>query len=588
MAVVNPSTGLSGVFGWDGGIGQIDSINGIVDNTWTITLSRAGTIDIRLSDGQFTIPGDVFTLYIDGVLVPWTTTYYWGSDNFNGVLEDFLLSAGTHTVTAFVSGPNAYGTITEFAISAVTYVNAPPSAPADGDGSAGATVYEDHPVGTPIGLDANSTDPDAGDTVSYCLGFDVRGNPILDNGQFAIDPSTGVVTLSAALDYESAASHVLRIYATDGEGASSFTDFNITVLDAIEGTPGNDMLLGTPNSDYMYGYGGHDLLRGNAGNDQLNGGDGDDFLSGGLGDDVIDGGAGSDRAAFYTDATAGVTVDLNIVGPQATGQGNDTLAGIENVSGTPYADTLIGDGNDNQLWGSVSALGDGTPTGLNNDTLDGGGGNDLLTVGTGAHLLTGGTGTDTVSFTENGAAEPGVTVSLELEGAAQVTGAGSWTLNGIENLSGGTNNDNLTGDGNANVLAGDAGDDTLSGKGGNDTLYGDGQISVDSHGLGYSGPITTTADTGAGGNDTLEGGLGDDQLHGGGGSDTATYANAAGVVQAFLDDGGYGEAYGADGYDELHDIENLTGGAFNDILYGNSVDNFISGGDGHDDVRGGA
>ena len=60
----------------------------------------------------------------------------------------------------------------------------------------------------------------------------------------------------------------------------------------------------------------------------------------------------------------------------------------------------------NVLWGSPAALGDGTISAANNDTLDGGGGDDLLIVGMGDHSLTGGTGNDTVSFTENGGTEP--------------------------------------------------------------------------------------------------------------------------------------------------------------------------------------
>ena len=51
---------------------------------------------------------------------------------------------------------------------------------------------------------------------------------------------------------------------------------------------------------------------------------------------LIDGGAGWDRATFTTGAIAGVTVDLNIVGAQNTGQGLDTLVNIEHVSGTGF------------------------------------------------------------------------------------------------------------------------------------------------------------------------------------------------------------------------------------------------------------
>ena len=52
--------------------------------------------------------------------------------------------------------------------------------------------------------------------------------------------------------------------------------------------------------------------------------------------------------------SGGATVDLRLQGQaQNTGsQGWDTLVGIENLSGTPFADTLIGDDNANWLWGS--------------------------------------------------------------------------------------------------------------------------------------------------------------------------------------------------------------------------------------------
>ena len=84
----------------------------------------------------------------------------------------------------------------------------------------------------------------------------------------------------------------------------------------------------------------------------------------------------------------------------------------------------------------------------------------------------------------------------------------------------------------------------------------------------------------------LDGGAGDDQLFGGGGNDTASFASETGGVQAFLYNSGFGEAFAADGYDQLNDIENLSGSAFNDILYGNNIANILSGGDGVDLLRG--
>ena len=364
----------------------------------------------------------------------------------------------------------------------------------------------------------------------------------------------------------------------EGFGAAGYDLLN--GIENLTGSAFGDILWGDEQDNVLAGGGGQDELRGWDGNDTILAGDGDDFIVGGFGDDVLNGGDGYDRAGYFAQATSGVTVDLSIAGPQDTGLGFDTLIDIENVSGTIHGDTLTGNDGDNWLWGSTAGVGSTT----NNDTLSGGGGNDLLTVGYGDHLLDGGTGTDTLRYTENGGAENGLTLSLALQGAAQASGAGSWTLSGFENLSGGLAADLLTGDGNANVLAGDSGNDTLVGGGGNDTLYGDGRVATLT---GASGPITTHVDVAAlgwaSGDDLLEGGLGNDTLDGGGGIDTATYANASGGVTVDL---GFGAASGADGDDTLANIENAIGSGFNDFLLGSGGANSLDGGDGHDLLRG--
>jgi Ca2+-binding RTX toxin-like protein len=355
----------------------------------------------------------------------------------------------------------------------------------------------------------------------------------------------------------------------------------------ITGTPADDSLFGTPNDDTISGGGGHDYLRGNAGNDHLSGDDGDDYLDGGAGDDVLDGGNGIDRAAFHS-SPVGVHVDLNIQGvAQDTGQGNDTLIGIENLSGTLFDDTLIGNGGDNWIWGEGG-----------NDVISAGAGNDLVEVGPGNATADGGADNDTLSLLDQISTAPaGVTVSLAAQGAVQVTGEGTMLLTGFENVSGGVANDILTGDGGNNVLAGDLGNDLLSGGAGDDVLYGDGRIIVDSHDSGTSGPIATYADVAAAfsvpeapltdGDDILEGGLGDDVLWGGGGNDTASYSHASGAVQAVLGNGAAaGSSLGAEGNDTLHDIENITGSTYDDDLFGNNGANVIAGGDGADQIRG--
>ena len=428
------------------------------------------------------------------------------------------------------------------------------------------------------------------------LGVD-GGNDLLEGG-LGNDQLYGGAGIDTA-SYTNAAGGVTVTLFTNGNGngSSSGADGNDTLsgIENLTGSAFNDILGGNNQDNVLTGGAGNDTLRGNAGNDQMFGGSGNDFLGNGAGDDLIDGGDGFDRVSHYTGAIAGVTVDLRIQGvAQNTGQGNDTLVGIEHVSGTIFGDVLTGNDGDNWIWGSPATLADATISAANNDVLDGQGGNDLLVVGIGNHSIDGGTGTDTLAFTENANNDPAVSVSLALQGAAQVTGQGNWTITNIENLSGGTNNDTLTGDGNANILGGYIGNDTLVGGAGNDQLFGDGFIGADTRPTLGSGPITlfTTATQYdpalIDGNDTLEGGLGDDLINGGGGIDTASYANASGAVTAnlFLNGNGNGSSSGADGNDTLSGIENITGSAFNDALTGNSLANVLTGGDGNDSLRG--
>ena len=76
---------------------------------------------------------------------------------------------------------------------------------------------------------------------------------------------------------------------------------------------------------------------------------------------VLDGGAGTDTVS-YALAHGGVTVNLGITGPQETlGAGIDTLTSIENLTGSPFDDTLTGNADGNAILG-----------GAGNDILSGG------------------------------------------------------------------------------------------------------------------------------------------------------------------------------------------------------------------------
>jgi Ca2+-binding RTX toxin-like protein len=131
----------------------------------------------------------------------------------------------------------------------------------------------------------------------------------------------------------------------------------------------------------VIGSGFADTITGNAASNSLSGGAGNDTISGGAGDDIINGEAGTDTAA-YRDATAAVTVSLSS-GTSSGGAGSDTLLAIENVSGSSFADTIIGGVDANVLSGE-----DG------NDIISAGSGNDTVIGGAGKDVLSGEAGTD--------------------------------------------------------------------------------------------------------------------------------------------------------------------------------------------------
>jgi hypothetical protein len=100
-------------------------------------------------------------------------------------------------------------------------------------------------------------------------------------------------------------------------------------------------------------------------------------LNGDFGADLLDGGPDIDAVTYGdrgADATSGVTVALS--GGGATGAGaageNDTLAGIEDLTGTDKNDSLSGDDGANAISGQ-----DG------DDAINGGKGSDILSGGLG-------------------------------------------------------------------------------------------------------------------------------------------------------------------------------------------------------------
>jgi Ca2+-binding RTX toxin-like protein len=205
----------------------------------------------------------------------------------------------------------------------------------------------------------------------------------------------------------------------------------------LEGGNGSDFLMGGASKDRVEGGSGAvDILLGSHGNDRLAGGPGTDVVVGGSGDDLLDGGEGILDVASFFFSPAGVTADLTA--GTATGEGTDSIVGVEDLEGSPFSDVLTGNAAENFFFP--------------------GGGDDQVN---------GADNFDVVFFV---AAPGGITLDLSMGTAA---GEGTDTLVGVEDAVGSTFNDGMTGSAESNQLVGLGGDDTLSGLDGDDLLDGD-------------------------------------------------------------------------------------------------------------------
>ena len=370
------------------------------------------------------------------------------------------------------------------------------------------------------------------------------------------------------------------------------------------GTQGDDTADGRAGNDTINGQGGNDALNGGDGNDDLQGGDGNDTLDGGDGSDILRGGAGDDILI----AGPGVTVahgdagnDTARLGPEGGeiefhgGDGIDTLdlsavadgaafsfrgSGIERVllnnaanvfSGqTLSSDTVYGGGGDDEmngnggndfLYGQAGA-----------DRLEGGEGNDMLDGGAGADVMIGGAGddayvvdnaADVVTEAANGGDYDAVTatVSYQLtDHVERLALRAGFTINGVGNAL-------------ANVIIGNERANTLKGLAGDDSLNG-----------GF-------------GDDILDGGAGADAMAGSMGDDTYYIDNVGDRVVEFAGQG-YDLVRSTISFDARgQDIErivllgsnaaNVVGNDLDNVIVGNSGNNYLNAGKGADRMAGG-
>ena len=426
----------------------------------------------------------------------------------------------------------------------------PNTAPVFTQTSYTATLAETAAIGSAV-IAMQATDADAGDTLTYSI----TGG----DGLFAIN-NDGEITLTGALDYETATSHTLTVQVEDSGGltTATTTEVTINVTDVTEpniirgtdeGDRGSTRLIGTDDADAIYGLGGHDDILGNAGDDTLYGGSGDDKLSGGDGNDVIYGGSGRDGLYDYFGGInlfhGGLDADFFFFAVGSDHASNDVSTNIIVDFNTEEGDAIGLRGLRISGTFEVSSLEELASTaGLRFDT----------------------SGNKVIKGHESGENDADINDMVIYKGDAVVAVLEDFTdltLDMIYLVVTGSDDDDIIygGDG-GNQIEGKGGDDTIYGGAGKDYLYG------------FSGDDTLYGGAdddhiqGMEGDDTLYGGAGDDYLVGGSGTNQLN--------------GGAGADYLVGG----SGIDQINGGAGDDFLHGNDGDDVLYGGAGDDTLNG--
>jgi Ca2+-binding RTX toxin-like protein len=409
------------------------------------------------------------------------------------------------------------------------------------------------------------------------------------------------------LSYAATASTVSVSVNLAAGAASGFT--SIAGIENVVGGAGADTLVGDAAANSLTGGGGNDVLEGGLGADIALGGLGNDTFLATMpvngpsdGVDRFDGGGGTDTYSL-ANLSVGATVDLGAGTTSGGVIGGDTLVAVENAIGSSGADVLIGSTGVNVLSGGGGQ--DQITGGGGNDILNGDGGNDtfLYTFGDGADTINGGEGVDRVVVTGTAAANSlsvviagGLLTSLAGNSLASVetaradlgggvdtitfgttaqdvvvdlsTGAATSfeSIANIENITGGNGNDTLTGDAGVNVIAGGTGNDVITAGGGSDVGI--------TGGNGNDRFVATVND----GNDRYDGGIGSDTL------DLSLTSAGAVVNLSTANDTATSTEIGLD---VLVSVENVIGGAGDDIITGDGLVNVLDGGAGADQISAG-
>jgi protocadherin Fat 4 len=187
------------------------------------TIGTAVGITVAANDADATNNTITYTLDDDagGLFTIHATT---GVVTVNGALD--YETATSHSITARATSSDGSSNTQIFTINVTDVSESGVSAISDSDAAADL-VLENVSVGTVVGVTALATDADGTDSVSYSLDDNA-------GGLFAIDSTTGVVTVNGAIDREAASSYNITVRATSTDTSTTTQVFNIAIGDVDE------------------------------------------------------------------------------------------------------------------------------------------------------------------------------------------------------------------------------------------------------------------------------------------------------------------------------------------------------------------
>ena len=277
---------------------------------YSTTLTGAGAVNFDLAAGTSTdgLGGTDTLINIEGVIGSSSADTLRGDANGSNYLEggggnDIIDGRGSNVAGARSSDFAAY-----FNSPAGATVDLEAGTASDGFGGTDTITNTDGIIGA--NLFADTLRGNARD--NYLIGY--GGNDILD-GRGGRD--------LISYFFNTVAGVTVDLAAGTASGGSAGNDTLISIEDVDGSNLFADTLLGNASANALTGHGGNDILDGRGGTDTAN----------------------------YFFAPGAVTVNLT-TGTASDGQGGtDTLINIEDVLGSPFADTLTGNSGANTLFG---------------------------------------------------------------------------------------------------------------------------------------------------------------------------------------------------------------------------------------------